>query len=86
MVSARRLIDAALVPGGVSGREIAAITGLVRARYDDLFRDLGRTYGYGVECDTRSVDPLDWIYRVVPQKKKKPGRRTGTGREPMPSL
>ena len=71
VVSARRLIDAALVPGGVSGREIAAITGMVRARYDDLFHDLCRTYGYDIECDTRAPDPLDWVYRVARRTKEK---------------
>jgi hypothetical protein len=75
VVSARRLLDAALVPGGVSGREIAAVTGMVRSRYDDLLRDLGKIYGYEVKFDARASDPLDWIYRLTKtaaRRKKSP--------------
>ena len=60
--------------GGVSGREIAALTGMVRTDFRDLMRHVGGK-PYSLEVDMRERDPLDWVYILISRRAPAPHHR-----------
>lgn len=61
--SAPQLVERATAVDGITGREIAAATGMVRIDYQDVMRYVANER-YDLEIDRRPRDPLDWVYRL----------------------
>ena len=69
-----QLREQATAVGGVSGREIASITDMVRTDYHDLMRHVGGK-SYSLEVDARESDPLDWVYVLISRRAPAPHHR-----------
>ena len=79
--AATELRELASAVGGVSGREIAALTGMVRQDFRELMRHVGGKQ-YSLEVDTREPDPLDWVYILISRRAPAPHHRKSAAQLP----
>jgi hypothetical protein len=61
----RAIYVLAISPGGITGREMAELTGSVRMFYADPMQEIARKYGARLAIDDSARDPLDWLYRMT---------------------